>query len=185
MIDFLNEQWWVAILLLAILTLANLYLSGLSRKVYEAHAQPYIVYSADDISSNQEKMKKSHLFSSQNVYLFLVVVLLVVARLFYGKEFFELFYGAVLWATIYGSLKYLENILIYLDMSKPGRVMGHIIYSRPFVQKISSVNLFSLAVVLGIAALVIMRPFFWGGALYCLFLGFRELREAKKALLVK
>jgi hypothetical protein len=187
MIDFLNEQWQLATFLFVILFLGNSYLSRLSNKFYEIHARQYINFENDSesIYNNQKEVKQNRLLTSQNLYPVLITAMLIASRLLYGKQFFEFLYGAVFLVTIYFVIKHTENILQFSAMSKPNSIIGKIEYSRPLTRRIVFLGLFGQAAILGIVAFSTMRPFFWGGTLYCLWLGFQKMSDARKPLLLK
>jgi hypothetical protein len=187
MIDFLNEQWSFALIALGILFFANSYMSSLSGKVYESHAHEHVVFSTGDSPnpSEQKEGKANRLFSAQNIYTFLYVILLIVNRLVYGKEIFEFFYGALWLVLISSILRHMRNMFQFASMNEPNSVVGRIEYSRAYLHRVSSLSWLSQSVIFGIAALATIRSFFWGGAFLCLVLGLWELLKAKQYVLLE
>jgi hypothetical protein len=183
MIDFLNQQWWLAITLQAVLLIANHYLTIVSAKVHKAYANEHIVFE-NSYESNlifEKSVAQLQGFTRKH-FLFLLMncISLTIARLVISTPFFEFSIGGCLLLGLYIDLRHLLNIIYFRDMRKPNSVTGRIEYSYWISQRASATSFITQSILLSIAALATQRPFFWGGVAFCLLLSFRDFLLANR-----
>ena len=183
MIDFLNEYWWLSIILIVALFLGDHYMTVLAAKIHKTYLAQYITYQAGlEMNPNFEKEVANFQWFTRKHFTIILgfIISLSIIRLLGVIEIFEFFIGAYLLLWLYVDLRHIINILYLQDIRKPNSLIGKIETSYWLSQRQVEFMYMSQAILFGVVALASMRPFFWGGALGLLFQGFRHLSLANR-----
>jgi hypothetical protein len=95
--------------------------------------------------------------------------------------FYPFALGSLILAELVVHLRHLRNLFMFREMIASDSVRGRIEYSRPFMLRTSSRELFAFSALFLVLCLFIPSWFLVGGALKCFSTGVQHLRLSRKA----
>ena len=188
MLDFLNEHWWLAILLVDLAMIFDFVLTVIGNRAYQKHASSFVTYqNGYELNPKQEKEIASNRWLNPKLVKNIIILSLYLALIgFFGGKlplvgwFFEFMVGGILLSRITIILNHLSNLLFFADTRKEGAVEGHLRYSYWIGQRRAAWSHFSNTTLFLIMAALSARAFFWGGAAVCLMIGLFCLKWSKR-----
>ncbi len=184
MIDFLNEHWWLAIILQSLLFLGDHYMTVVSAKLLKSYVgQHHVFQNGVELNPMFEKEVANFQWFTQKHLLALIggIVALSTIRLLGLVAIFEFLIGAILLQWLEIDLLHIQNILYFRDIiRKPNSLTGTVESSYWLSQRQTAFRKISHAVFISVAALATMRLFFWGGVVVLIVQGFRHLKLANR-----
>jgi hypothetical protein len=173
MIDFLNQQWWLAISLVVVLFLVDHYTTLVGARLHKAILGDHIfLQNGYELNPMFEKnIKEQKWFTRKHFWGLLVgCTSLIGFRFLIGIPYFEFFIGSFLLLWLYIDLRNIKQIIYLQDVKKPNSITftGVIKTSYWISQRSSAMGYMSQAILYIVPALATMRPFFWGGVVGCL-----------------
>ena len=116
------------------------------------------------------------------IYSLFIIFVWGLAQIFiYFDRAYLFFLGMFLLLEVAVHVRHLRNINIIREARKNGGIDGQIAYRKWFSYRISAGELYSLAGVFLIAAILTYSFFFLGGTVACFAIGLQHSRLAKKA----
>lgn len=187
-IDFLIKEWWLSIILGDLLILIDFWLTVIGAKLHNKYVAKYIYYEKGyELNPNFEKEIAQNRWISRKLIVNMLFISIYLAFLGFLSErvlpvqaIFEFFIGGLFISKIDVVLLHLQNIWFFTDVKNNGGLVGYLENSYWISQRRSAARVFSQTILFALIALVIMRPFFWGGVVTCGLMGILNLKWANR-----
>lgn len=188
--QLLKNNPWFATIIWAIVYISDYYLTIYGARLYQSGIKDKIVYegSYELTPTFQHDIDSLKLFSWKFVgRLVLSLVIFpglwwVSVQLLKLPNLFVLFFGMMILPELVIHMRHIRNIATYSYAKKMADgLRGRIEYSQQFTLKLSSIELFSFAMLYMLMFAINKDLFFLGGVLACLATGQQHWAMSKKA----
>lgn len=131
--------------------------------------------------NNLRSVSKRHIVLLFVCSLMLLIIWWITRLSISLERTYPLYLGMALLIEVAVHLRHLRNAALIREVKRKGGVEGQITYKRWFSYRISALELYTLATLFLLIALLTYSLFFLGGAIICYATGFMHDRYAKKA----